>query len=171
MIIVKKSIFISTFTAVLSLVVFAPPGRRAVPINAAEDFSDSSNPNSAWSYGWSYGLASAFHLDVTNSSAYAGLALGGWLGNRGFRPGARLSVCPEKTSPPTRSPTTARPFISPDNSACSPVPATKKALSVGPLPFRVRSRLRAHSPGWICSVTPADVQFSSTAPHRYSTQP
>jgi hypothetical protein len=80
MIISKKSAFISTFATLLTVVVLARSG-AAQSYNAATDFSISSNPNGAWSYGYSFGVGSAFHLDTTNTAAYAGLALGGWMGN------------------------------------------------------------------------------------------
>ncbi len=76
----KKSSLISTFATLLSLGVLALP-RTASAFNAAGDFSATSNPNGAWSYGWSYGVGGAFHLDVTNSLAFSSTPLSGWLGN------------------------------------------------------------------------------------------
>ena len=82
-----KSTLISTFATLLSLVVIALPS-AAQAYNAAGDFSTASNPNGAWSYGYSYGVGSAFILDTTSTTAYAGLALEGWLGNVDSAPGA-----------------------------------------------------------------------------------
>jgi len=84
----KKHLLISTFATLLSLAVLARP-IAAQTYNAAGDFSSSSNPNGAWSYGYSYGVASAFHSDTTNTASYGpGLALGGWMGNVDSSPGA-----------------------------------------------------------------------------------
>jgi len=84
----RKSVLISTIATLLSLVVLARPG-AAQTYSAAGDFSISSNPNGAWSYGYSYGAGSAFHLDTTNTASYGpGLALGGWMGNVDSSPGA-----------------------------------------------------------------------------------
>ena len=84
----KKSILVSTVATLLSLVVLAHPS-AAQSYNAAGDFSISSNPNGAWSYGYSYGVGSAFILDTTNTASYGpGLALGGWMGNVDSTPGA-----------------------------------------------------------------------------------
>ena len=77
----KKSTLISTITTLLSLAVLTRPS-VAQSYNAVGDFSISSNPNGAWSYGYSYGVGSAFILDTTNTASYGpGLALGGWMGN------------------------------------------------------------------------------------------
>jgi hypothetical protein len=76
----SKSALISIFTTLLSLVVIARPV-VAQSYNAAGNFSSTSNPNGAWSYGWSYGVGGTFHSDVTNSLAYNGGSLSGWLGN------------------------------------------------------------------------------------------
>jgi hypothetical protein len=84
----KNSTLISTVAALLSLVVLARPG-VAQAYNAAGDFSIGNNPNGAWSYGYSYGVGSAFILDTTNTASYGpGLALGGWMGNVDSSPGA-----------------------------------------------------------------------------------
>jgi hypothetical protein len=84
----RKSALISTIATLLSLVVLARPGVAQV-YNAAGDFSISSNPNGAWSYGYSYGVGSTFILDTTNTASYGpGLALGGWMGNVDSSPGA-----------------------------------------------------------------------------------
>ena len=74
----KKSTLISTFATLLSLVVIALPS-AAQAYNAAGDFSTSSNPNGAWSYGWSSTLGSAFNLSSIATNGYAG-GLDGWLG-------------------------------------------------------------------------------------------
>jgi hypothetical protein len=84
----NKSALISTIVTLLSLVVLARPG-VAQTYSAAVDFSDSSNPNGAWSYGYSYGVGSTFIPDTTNTASYGpGLALGGWMGNVDSSPGA-----------------------------------------------------------------------------------
>jgi hypothetical protein len=84
----KKSTLITTFATLLSLVVLARPS-AALSYNAAVDFSISSNPNGAWSYGYSYGVGSPFILDTTNTASYGpGLALGGWMGNVDTNTGA-----------------------------------------------------------------------------------
>jgi hypothetical protein len=83
----KKSVLLSTFATLLSLVVLARPS-AALSYSTAGDFSSSSNPNGAWSYGWSYGVGSAFSLDTTNTASLAGLALDGWMGNLNPAPGA-----------------------------------------------------------------------------------
>lgn len=75
----KKSTLISTFATLLSLVVIARPS-AAQSYNAAGDFSTASNPNGAWSYGWSSTLGSGFNLSSIATNGYAGLALDGWLG-------------------------------------------------------------------------------------------
>jgi|ERR1039458_1229304 hypothetical protein len=82
----KKSTFISTFATLLSLVVLARPS-AAQSYNAAGDFSIGSNPNSAWSYGYSYGVGSAVILDTTSTNPAApNLPLSGWLGNENPSP-------------------------------------------------------------------------------------
>ena len=82
----KKSILVSTVATLLSLVVLALPS-AAQSYNAAGDFSATSNPNGAWSYGYSYGVGSAFILDTTNTAFYApGVPLSGWLGNENPAP-------------------------------------------------------------------------------------
>src|ERR1017187_6125752 len=82
-----KPVFLATFTALLSLVVLALP-TTASAFSAAGDFSSTSNPNGAWSYGYSYGVGSAFSLDTTNTASLAGLALNGWMSNLNPAPGA-----------------------------------------------------------------------------------
>jgi len=82
----NKSTLISTFATLLSLVVIALPS-SAQSYNAAGDFSATSNPNGAWSYGYSFGVGSTFHLDTTNTALYApGVPLSGWLGNENSVP-------------------------------------------------------------------------------------
>jgi hypothetical protein len=83
----RNSILLSAFTALLSLVALIQSG-AAQTYSAAGDFSATSNPNGAWSYGYSYGVGSAFFLDTTNTASLAGLALGGWMSNLDNRPGA-----------------------------------------------------------------------------------
>ncbi len=74
--------FISTFTTLLCLVVVALP-HVALAYDAAADFSIGSNPNGAWSYGWSVSLGSTFNLDTASTNAQYGLSgLNGWLGNQ-----------------------------------------------------------------------------------------
>jgi PEP-CTERM motif len=75
----KKSILLSTFATLLGLVVLALP-TTALAFSAAGDFSASSNPNGAWSYGSSTSLASAFIPSSIPTNNYAGLSLDGWLG-------------------------------------------------------------------------------------------
>lgn len=78
----KKSAFISSFTALLCFVVVARP-QAALADDAAGDFSVSSNPNGSWRYGWSATLASAFNLDVTSTTSEYGVSgLAGWLSNQ-----------------------------------------------------------------------------------------
>ena len=77
----RKSALISTFATLLSLVVLALP-QTASAFSAAGDFSTASNPNGAWSYGWSLGLGSAFTPDSSNTTAYSGTSLSGWLGDQ-----------------------------------------------------------------------------------------
>ena len=74
----KRSALISTFGTLLGLVVLALPS-TASAFSAAGDFSTSSNPNGPWSYGWSYGVGSTFHLDTIHTNNYFGLGLGAWL--------------------------------------------------------------------------------------------
>jgi hypothetical protein len=82
----SKSTLISAFATLLSFAVLARPC-AAQSYNAAGDFSATSNPNGAWSYGWSYGVGSAFNLSTTNTAAYApGVPLSGWLGNENPAP-------------------------------------------------------------------------------------
>jgi hypothetical protein len=76
----KKFTFVSTVATLLSLAVLARPS-VAQSYNVATQFSTASNPNGAWSYGYSYGVGGTFIQDTTNTTAYAGLALGGWMGN------------------------------------------------------------------------------------------
>ena len=83
----KKYMRISTLAMLLSLVVLARPS-AALSYSAAGDFSSSNDPNGAWSYGYSYGVGSVFHLDTTNTASLAGLALNGWMGNLNPAPGA-----------------------------------------------------------------------------------
>ncbi len=84
----KKSTLLSTIVTLLSLAVLTRPS-AAQSYNAAGDFSIGGNPNGAWSYGYSYGVGSAFILDTTNTASYGpGLALGGWMGNVDSTPGA-----------------------------------------------------------------------------------
>ena len=83
----KKSALIATFASLLSLAVIALPS-AALAYSAAGDFSSTSNPNGAWSYGYSYGVGSPFSLDTTNTASLAGLALNGWMGNLNPAPGA-----------------------------------------------------------------------------------
>ncbi len=75
----KKSMLVSTFATLLTLVVLARPS-AAQSYNAATDFSAVSNPNGAWSYGYTSTLGSAFILDTTNTASYLGTALSGWEG-------------------------------------------------------------------------------------------
>ena len=120
----SKSALISTIATLLSLVVLARPG-AAQTYSAAVDFSESSNPNGAWSYGYSYGVGSTFILDTTNTASYGpGLALGGWMGNVDSSPWRQLSLRAEKLHRKPGSPITPRPSINPDNSACNPVKPT-----------------------------------------------
>jgi hypothetical protein len=70
----KKSALISTFATLLSLVVLARPG-AAQSYNAAGDFSIASNPNGAWTYGWSTTLGSAFNLDSSNTTSASGTSV------------------------------------------------------------------------------------------------
>jgi len=82
----KKSILLSIIATLLGLVALARPG-AAQSYNAAGDFSAASNPNGAWSYGYSYGVSSVFHLDTVNTNEAApGLPLSGWLGNENPSP-------------------------------------------------------------------------------------
>jgi hypothetical protein len=74
----RKSALVSTFVALLSLAVLARPC-AAQSNNAEGDFSTGSNPNGAWSYGWTTTLGSAFNLDSVSTNTYAGTGLGGWL--------------------------------------------------------------------------------------------
>ena len=76
----RKYTLVSTFATLLSLVVLARPS-AAQSYNAAGDFSISSNPNGAWSYGWSTSLGSAFIPSTIATNAYMGFTLEGWLGN------------------------------------------------------------------------------------------
>jgi hypothetical protein len=76
----KKSTLIATFASLVCLAVIALPS-AASAYDAAADFSSSSNPNSPWSYGWSYGLGSAFNLDPINTNSWFGTGLSGWLGD------------------------------------------------------------------------------------------
>ena len=75
----KKSALISTFATLLSLVVLARP-TAAQSYNAAGDFSTASNPNGAWSYGSSTGLASAFIPSSIPTNGYGAPGVNGWLG-------------------------------------------------------------------------------------------
>ena len=76
----RKSAFISSFTALLCLVVAARP-HTALADDAAGDFSLSSNPHGVWSYGWASTLGSAFALETSNTTAaYGQSGLQGWLG-------------------------------------------------------------------------------------------
>lgn len=78
----KKSAFISSFTALLCFAVAALP-YAASAYDAAADFSIGSNPNGVWSYGWSVSLGSTFNLDTASTNAQYGLSgLNGWLGNQ-----------------------------------------------------------------------------------------
>ena len=76
----RKSVLISTFATLLGLVVLVLPG-TASAFSAAGDFSTSSNPNGAWSYGSSTSLASAFIPSSIPTNNYGGIGLGGWLGS------------------------------------------------------------------------------------------
>jgi len=76
----KKSLFIGTFTALLTLAVVNLPF-TALADSAAADFSSTVNPNGNWSYGWIYNPTDTLHLDTTNSQAYGATGLGAWLGN------------------------------------------------------------------------------------------
>jgi hypothetical protein len=78
----KKSVLISTFATWLGVALVALPS-AASAFSAAGDFSLSSNPNGSWSYGWSYGLGSAFNLDTTNTTSFQNLGLDAWLGGAG----------------------------------------------------------------------------------------
>ena len=74
----KRSARIVAFTALLGLAVVAMPG-AASAYDVAGDFSLGSNPNGAWSYGWSTTIGSAFNLDPTNTtSAYGQNGLLAW---------------------------------------------------------------------------------------------
>ncbi len=75
----RKAALISSTATLLCLAALALPG-TASAYSVAADFSASSNPNSTWSYGWSLGLGAAFTLDTTNTTAYSGTGLSGWLG-------------------------------------------------------------------------------------------
>jgi len=74
----RKSVPISIYVMLLSLIAIARPA-AAQTYSAAGNFSNSSDPNGAWSYGWSTTLGSAFTLDTSNTTAAYGLTgLGGW---------------------------------------------------------------------------------------------
>jgi hypothetical protein len=75
----RKSILVSTVATFLCLAALTRPG-VAQSYSAAGDFSTAGNPNGTWSYGWSLGLGSSFVLDTSNTTAYSGLGLDGWLG-------------------------------------------------------------------------------------------
>ncbi len=51
--------------------------------SAAGDFSNASNPNGAWSYGYSTSTVSSFTAYTTSTNNYAGLGVNGWTGNIG----------------------------------------------------------------------------------------
>jgi len=67
-----------TVTTPLGSATAPAPFTVLIRSNAAADFSPSSNPNGAWSYGWSSTLGSAFNLDVARASV-SGIDL--WRGN------------------------------------------------------------------------------------------
>jgi hypothetical protein len=75
----RKSALISTFATLLSLVVLTRQSAAQV-YSAAGDFSTASNPNGAWSYGSSTGLASVFIPSAIPTNNDSGLHLDGWLG-------------------------------------------------------------------------------------------
>jgi len=82
----KKSTLISSFTGLLCLAAAGLPS-AAQTYNVVGDFSISSNPNGAWSYGSSTGLAAAFIPSSIPSNNVVGLPLEGWLGTvDGFYP-------------------------------------------------------------------------------------
>jgi hypothetical protein len=78
-----KSTLTPIIATLLCLVAVAVP-KSASAYSAAGDFSISSNPNGAWSYGWSMSLGSAFNLDTTNTANYNGLGVDGWLSPGGL---------------------------------------------------------------------------------------
>jgi hypothetical protein len=72
----------SAVTMLLCLVVVALPSTASV-YDAAADFSIGSNPNGAWSYGWSSTLGSAFVLSSSNTTVAYGLSgLSGWFADQ-----------------------------------------------------------------------------------------
>jgi hypothetical protein len=78
----RKAALTSILTTLLTLVVLALPNAVSAS-SAAGDFSSSSNPNGAWSYGWSSTLGSAFNLDTSNTTNHDGTTgLSGWMGNQ-----------------------------------------------------------------------------------------
>jgi hypothetical protein len=76
----KKCTLISTFATLLGLAIVALPS-VASAFSAAGDFSIASNPNGAWSYGWSTTLGSAFNLDSSSTNNYQGSGLSAWTSN------------------------------------------------------------------------------------------
>ena len=74
----KKSVIISTFVTLLGVVIIALP-HPALAYDAAADFSSINNPNGVWNCGWSASLGGTFNLDTTNTPAFHGLGLSGWL--------------------------------------------------------------------------------------------
>jgi PEP-CTERM motif len=76
----RKSMLLSTFATLLSLVVITRPS-AAQSYNAAADFSTGSNPNGAWSYGSSISLGSAFIPSSIPTNGYVAVGLDGWLGS------------------------------------------------------------------------------------------
>jgi PEP-CTERM motif-containing protein len=104
----KKFALVSTFTTLLSLVALARPS-VAQSYNAAGDFSAISNPNNAWSYGWSFGVGGAFNLDTLSTNNWSGVGLNGWLGDPASNDGHPLSLKNQTASPITISFTTIQP--------------------------------------------------------------
>jgi hypothetical protein len=104
----RKSTLISAFATLLSLVVLARPS-AAQSYNAAGDFSIGSNPNRAWSYGWSTNLASGFIPDTISSNNYIGSSLIGWLGNQHAGDGVPTVLKNPTASPITLVSTTFQP--------------------------------------------------------------
>ncbi|HVM61730.1 MAG TPA: DUF11 domain-containing protein [Verrucomicrobiae bacterium] len=52
--------------------------QSTLAFDAAAQFSSDHNPNGTWSYGWSYGVGTTFHLSTSNTQDYAG-GLAGWM--------------------------------------------------------------------------------------------
>ena len=104
----RKSVLISTVATLLSLVVLARSG-VAQSYNAAGDFSAINNPNSPWSYGWSYGVGSAFNLDPVNTNSWFGSGLSGWLGSPGNNDGRPFILFNGTANPITIQNTTYQP--------------------------------------------------------------